>query len=40
MTAVPAVVLVVLTALTYPLGRWAFARAEAMMRRRGMLAQY
>ena len=34
------VVLVVLTALTYPLGRWAFARAEVTMRRRGMLAQY
>ena len=34
------VMLVVLTALTYPLGRWAFARAEITMRRRGMLAQY
>jgi ABC-2 type transport system permease protein len=33
-------VLVLLTALTYPLGRWAFARAERTMRRRGMLAQY
>ena len=33
-------VLLVLTGLTYPLGRWAFARAEVTMRRRGMLAQY
>jgi ABC-2 type transport system permease protein len=33
-------VLVLFTALTYPLGRWAFARAERTMRRRGMLAQY
>jgi ABC-2 type transport system permease protein len=33
-------VLVLLTALTYPVGRFAFARAEATMRRRGMLAQY
>jgi ABC-2 type transport system permease protein len=32
--------LVLLTALTYPLGRWAFARAELTMRRRGMLGQY
>jgi hypothetical protein len=35
-----ALVLVILTALTYPLGRCAFARAELSMRRRGMLAQY
>ncbi len=33
-------VLVLLTVLTYPLGRWAFGRAELTMRRRGMLAQY
>jgi ABC-2 type transport system permease protein len=33
-------VLVALTAVTYPLGRWAFGRAEVTMRRRGMLAQY
>ena len=28
------------TAIAYPLGRWAFARAERTMRRRGMLSQY
>ena len=39
-TGLEYVVLVVLTALTYPLGRWAFARAERTVRRRGMLAQY
>jgi len=33
-------VLIALTGLTYPLGRWAFGRAERTMRRRGMLAQY
>lgn len=33
-------VLVLLTAVTYPVGRWAFGRAELTMRRRGMLAQY
>ena len=33
-------ILVVLTAVTYPLGRWAFGRADLTMRRRGMLAQY
>jgi ABC-2 type transport system permease protein len=33
-------ILLVLTAISYPLGRWAFARAERTMRRRGMLAQY
>jgi ABC-2 type transport system permease protein len=33
-------VLVVLTLAFYPLGRWAFGRAEHAMRRRGMLAQY
>ena len=39
-TGLEYVVLVLLTALTYPLGRWAFARADRAMRRRGMLAQY
>ena len=34
------VVLIALTAVFYPLGRWAFARAETTMRRRGMLSQY
>jgi ABC-2 type transport system permease protein len=34
------VVLGALTAVTYPLGRWVFARAEETLRRRGMLAQY
>ena len=33
-------VLVLLTALLFPLGRYAFAKAELLMRRRGMLAQY
>ena len=33
-------VLVALTIVTFPLGRWAFGRAEVTMRRRGMLAQY
>jgi ABC-type polysaccharide/polyol phosphate export permease len=33
-------VLVLFTFLTYPLGRWAFARAEQTMRRRGMVGQY
>jgi ABC-type polysaccharide/polyol phosphate export permease len=28
------------TAVLYPIGRWAFARAELTMRRRGTLAQY
>jgi ABC-2 type transport system permease protein len=28
------------TVVCYPLGRWAFARAELTMRRRGMLGQY
>ena len=28
------------TAVLYPIGRWAFARAEQTMRRRGTLAQY
>jgi len=26
--------------VTYPIGRWAFGRAESTMRRRGILAQY
>ncbi len=39
-TGLEYLVLVILTVLTYPLGRWAFARAELTMRRRGMLAQY
>ena len=33
-------VLIGLSLVSYPLGRWAFARAEETMRRRGMLAQY
>ena len=33
-------VLIGLTLVSYPLGRWVFARAEQAMRRRGMLAQY
>jgi ABC-2 type transport system permease protein len=33
-------VLVGLTIVSYPLGRWIFARAEETIRRRGMLAQY
>jgi ABC-2 type transport system permease protein len=33
-------VLIGLTLVSYPLGRWVFARAEETMRRRGMLAQY
>jgi ABC-2 type transport system permease protein len=33
-------ILVLGTVLLYPFGRWAFARAELTMRRRGMLAQY
>lgn len=33
-------ILIGLTALSYPLGRWAFGQAERTMRRRGMLAQY
>jgi ABC-type polysaccharide/polyol phosphate export permease len=28
------------TLVVFPVGRWAFARAERTMRRRGMLAQY
>jgi ABC-type polysaccharide/polyol phosphate export permease len=32
--------LLVTTALLFPIGRWAFARAERTMRRRGTLAQY
>lgn len=34
------VVLIGLTLISYPLGRWAFARAETTVRRRGMLGQY
>jgi ABC-2 type transport system permease protein len=34
------VVLIVMTVLLFPLGRYVFARAELTMRRRGMLAQY
>jgi len=34
------VLLLALTAVFYPLGRWAFGRAEQTMRRRGMLSQY
>ena len=34
------VVLIGLTLVSYPLGRWVFGRAEETMRRRGMLAQY
>jgi ABC-type polysaccharide/polyol phosphate export permease len=33
-------VLIALTVVSYPLGRWVFARAEEAVRRRGMLAQY
>ncbi len=33
-------VLIGLTLVSYPLGRWVFGRAEETMRRRGMLAQY
>lgn len=33
-------VLIALTVVSYPLGRWVFGRAEEAMRRRGMLAQY
>jgi ABC-2 type transport system permease protein len=33
-------VLIALTLVSYPVGRWAFARAELAMRRRGMTAQY
>ena len=33
-------VLIGLTLVSYPLGRWVFGRAEETMRRRGMLGQY
>jgi ABC-type polysaccharide/polyol phosphate export permease len=33
-------VLIGLTLVSYPLGRWVFGRAEEAVRRRGMLAQY
>ena len=33
-------ILIGLTLVSYPFGRWTFARAEERMRRRGMLAQY
>ena len=33
-------VLIGLTLVSYPLGRWVFGRAEHAMRRRGMLAEY
>jgi hypothetical protein len=33
-------VLIGLTLVSYPLGRWVFGRAEETVRRRGMLAQY
>lgn len=32
--------LILTTAALFPIGRWAFARAERTMRRRGMLSQY
>lgn len=34
------VVLIALTAIAYPLGRWVFARADHVMRVRGTVAQY
>ncbi len=34
------IVLIGLTLVSYPLGRWVYGRAEETMRRRGMLAQY